>query len=146
MLWSRKWSLGLLATEAQNEATLGRNTNKWMPSTISEQNSENFSSFFLKHEIKFLFLIHPFFFFIYFFKKTFYSILWYSWLTNNAVIISDEYQRDSSTHIHVSILPQTPLPSRLPHNTEQSSMCYTVGPCWLSILNTVVCTCTSKTP
>ena len=36
--------------------------------------------------------------------------------------------------MHVSILPQTPLPSRLPHNIEQSSMCYTVSPCWLSIL------------
>ena len=35
---------------------------------------------------------------------------------------------------YVSILPQTPLPSRL-HNIEQSSMCYTVGPCWLFILN-----------
>ena len=40
--------------------------------------------------------------------------------------------------IHASILPQTRLPSRLPHNTEQSSLCYTVG--WLSILNTAVCT------
>lgn len=38
-------------------------------------------------------------------------------------------------HIHVAILPQTPLPSWLPHNNEQSSLCYTVGPCWLSILN-----------
>ena len=42
--------------------------------------------------------------------------------------------------------PQTPLPSRLPHNIEQSSPCYTVGPCWLSILNTAVCTCWSKLP
>ena len=36
--------------------------------------------------------------------------------------------------IHVSILPQTPLPSRLPHNPGQSSLCYPVGPCGLSIL------------
>ena len=42
-------------------------------------------------------------------------------------------------YIHVSIFPQVPLPSRLPHNIEQSSMCYTVGPCWLSILNIAVC-------
>ena len=35
--------------------------------------------------------------------------------------------------IHVSILPQIPFPSRLPYNIEQSSMCYTVGPCWLSL-------------
>ena len=49
-------------------------------------------------------------------------------------------------HIHVLILPQTPLPFRLPHNTEQSSMCYREGPCWLSILNIVVCTFLSQTP
>ena len=30
--------------------------------------------------------------------------------------------------------------------TEQSSLCYTVGPCWLSILNIAVCTRWSKTP
>ena len=41
---------------------------------------------------------------------------------------------DSAICIHVSILPQTPLPSRFPHNFEQSFLCYTVGPCWLSIL------------
>ena len=45
----------------------------------------------------------------------------------------------SHIHIHVSILPQTPLPSRLPHNTEQSSLCYAVVPCQLSILNPAVC-------
>ena len=44
------------------------------------------------------------------------------WPTNNVVTVSGEQQRDSATHIHVSILPQTPLPSRMPHNTEQSSM------------------------
>ena len=35
-------------------------------------------------------------------------------------------KRDSAIHIHVSVLPQTPLQSRLPHDTEHSSMCYTV--------------------
>ena len=40
-------------------------------------------------------------------------------------------------HIHISILPQTHLPFRLPHNTEQSSMCYTIGPYWLSIIHFV---------
>jgi hypothetical protein len=50
------------------------------------------------------------------------------------VTVLGEQQRDSATHIHVSILPQTPLPSRLPYNIEQSSICYTVGPCWLFIL------------
>ena len=49
-------------------------------------------------------------------------------------------------HIYISTLPQTPFPSRLPHNLGQISMCYTVGPCWLSILNTAVCTCPLQTP
>ena len=44
-----------------------------------------------------------------------------------------------SVHIRVSVLPQTPLPSRLPHNIEQGSLCYTVGPCWLTVLNIAVC-------
>ena len=48
--------------------------------------------------------------------------------------------KGSAVHIHVSILPQTPLPSRLPRDTEQCSLSYTVGPCWLTILNTAVCT------
>ena len=56
-------------------------------------------------------------------------------LINNVVIISDEQRRDSAIYIHVSILLQTPLPSSLPQNIEKSPMCYTVGPCWLSILN-----------
>ena len=60
------------------------------------------------------------------------------------VIVSGELQRDSAIHICVSILPQTPLLSRLPYNIEQSSMCYIVGPCWLSILNRAVCTCPSE--
>ena len=38
----------------------------------------------------------------------------YSQLTSNAVMVSGEKQRDSAIHIHVSILPQTLLPPRLP--------------------------------
>ena len=45
-------------------------------------------------------------------------------LINSIVIVSGGQQRDPA--IHVSILPQTSLPSRLPSNTEQSSLCYTV--------------------
>ena len=74
----------------------------------------------------------------------FYFILGYSHLTNGVVIVSGEQGRDSAIHIHVSFLPQTPLPSRLPHNIEQSSLCYIVGLCWLSILNTEVYTCLSR--
>ena len=68
--------------------------------------------------------------------------------TNSVVIliVSGEQQKDSAIHTHIYILPQTPLPSRLSHNIEQSSICYTVGPCWLSILNISVCTCWSQTP
>ena len=49
-------------------------------------------------------------------------------------------------HIHVSILFQILFPFRLLQSTEQSSLCYTVGPCWLSILNIAMCTCQSQTP
>ena len=69
---------------------------------------------------------------------TFYFIMEYSQLT---VTVSGGQQKDSAIHIHVSIVPQTPFPSGLPHNIEQSSLCYTVGPCWLSMLNIAVCTC-----
>ena len=55
--------------------------------------------------------------------------------------VSGGEQKDSAIHTHVSILPQTLLPSRLPCNTEHSSMCYTVGPCWSSVLNIAVSTC-----
>ena len=47
---------------------------------------------------------------------------------NNVEIISGGQQSDSAIHIHVSVLPQTPLPSRLPHNIKQSSLCSTVSP------------------
>ena len=76
-----------------------------------------------------------------FFFFNFYCVLKYSQLTNNVVIVSGEPRRDSVIHIHVSILPQAPLPPRLPQNTEQNSLCCTAGPCWVSILNTAVCTC-----
>ena len=57
------------------------------------------------------------------------------WPTSNVVILSGGQQRDSVIRVHVFILPQTPLPSRLPHNIEQSSLCCAIVPCWLSILN-----------
>ena len=40
--------------------------------------------------------------------------------------------KTTQPYIHMSILSQTPLPPRLPCNTEQSSLCYTGSPCWLS--------------
>ena len=62
------------------------------------------------------------------------------------MIASSRPKSNSATHIHVSILPQSPLLSRLPHNSEQSSLCYKVGPCWLSILKTALCTCPYPPP
>ena len=59
-------------------------------------------------------------------------------LINNLVIVSGEEQRDSAIRIHVSILPQTPLLCRLPHDIEQSSLWHMVGPCWLPTLNITV--------
>ena len=56
---------------------------------------------------------------------TFYFVLEYSQLTM-LVIVTGGQQRDSAIHIHVSFLPQTPLPSRLTHNIQQDSLCYTV--------------------
>ena len=44
-------------------------------------------------------------------------------LINSVGIVSGGQQRNSAIHMHAFILPQTPLLSRLTHNTEQSSMC-----------------------
>ena len=42
------------------------------------------------------------------------------------MIVSGGQQRDPAIDAHVSVLPQTPLPSRLPHNIKRISLCYTV--------------------
>ena len=39
-----------------------------------------------------------------------------------------------------------PFHDRLLQDIEYSSLCCTVGPCWLSILYIVVCICESQTP
>ena len=50
---------------------------------------------------------------------------------NSAVIVSGGQQWTQPHVFRVSILPppQTPLPSRLPHNPEQSSLSSIAGPC-----------------
>ena len=68
------------------------------------------------------------------------------WLINNVVIVSDVQQSDSVIHIHVPILFQILFPFRLLHSIGQSSLCYTVDPCWSSILNIAVDTCQLHTP
>ena len=62
--------------------------------------------------------------YVFFFIKKFLNFLFFIGvkLINTVVIVSGEQQRDSFIHIRVSILPQTPLPSRLPHNIEESFM------------------------
>ena len=46
--------------------------------------------------------------------------------------------KGTQPYIYVSILPHAPLSSRLPHNIEQTFMFFSVGSCWLSILNIAV--------
>ena len=54
------------------------------------------------------------------------------------MIVSGVQQSDSVIINMYSILFQILFPFRLLRNVESSSLCYTVGPCWLSILNTAV--------
>ena len=56
------------------------------------------------------------------------------------MLVSGVQRRDSVIHIHVPILFKILFPFSLLQNTEQSSLCYMVGSCWLSILNIAVYT------
>ena len=58
-------------------------------------------------------------------------------MINNIVLVSGVQQSDSVIHIEVSILFQIPFPFRLLQNTEQSSLCYTVGPCSAYMLSPI---------
>ena len=60
-------------------------------------------------------------------------------MVDNVVLVSGVQQSDSLIQIHVCMRFQILFLFRLLHNIEQSSLYYTVGPCWLSILNTVMC-------
>ena len=62
-------------------------------------------------------------------------------IDNVVMIVSGVQQSDSVICIHVSILFQIAFPFKLLHNIELSSLRYTAGPCWLSILDLAVCTC-----
>ena len=55
-------------------------------------------------------------------------------LINNGGIVSSAHQSDSVIHIYVFILFQIIYPFRFLHDMDQSSLCYTVDPCWLFIL------------
>ena len=86
------------------------------------------------------------------------SLTWWTWVWVNSTswwwtgrpgvlwfMGSQRVGHDWATELNW-ILPQIPLLSRLAHKIEQSSMCYTVSFCWLSILNIAVCTWPSQSP
>ena len=76
------------------------------------------------------------------FKKTFYFVLEYSRVT--MVWRFQVKGRGSATCVHVSILPQTPFPSRLPRILEEFPVLYRRS--WLVILSIAECTCPSQSP
>ena len=51
------------------------------------------------------------------------------------------YSKVIQLHTHTHVLFQILFDYRLLQDTEYSSLCYTVGPCSLSILYIVVCIC-----
>ena len=67
----------------------------------------------------------------------FFNFLFYSGieLINNVVLVSGIQQSDSIILIHVAILSKILFLCRLLQSIEQSSLCYILGPCWLSVLN-----------
>ena len=80
-------------------------------------------------------VLMPYFFFFshsFFLKKDFLFYIGVQ-LINNVVLASGVHQSNSVVHIHVSILFQIVFPIMLLQSVKQSFLCYTVGPCWLSI-------------
>ena len=63
-------------------------------------------------------------------------------LINNFVLVSGVQLSDSviHTHTHTYILFNIHFHYGLSQDIKYSSLCYTGGPCWLSVLNQVVCT------
>ena len=64
------------------------------------------------------------------FKNYFKNLLYIgAELINNVVLVSGVQQSNSVIHIHMPILFQILFLFMLLQNIEQSSLCYTVGPC-----------------
>ena len=57
------------------------------------------------------------------------------WSINHVILVSGIQQSDSIILIHVAILSKILFLCRLLQSIEQSSLCYILGPCWLSVLN-----------
>ena len=58
-------------------------------------------------------------------------------MINNVVLVSD-VQHSIVTHGHGSLLCQILSPFTFLHHTEQSCLCYTEGPYWLSIFFNII--------
>ena len=67
-----------------------------------------------------------------------------SLLINNVVMVSGNWKGFSYTYTYIHSFSSS-FPLRLLQNIKQSSLCYTVGPCWLSVVNIAVCTCQPQT-
>ena len=75
----------------------------------------------------------------------FFNLLFILYWSTVSVLVSGVQQIDSVIHIHLPFFVRFCSLYRLLQNIEQSSLCYTVGPCWISILNISVYTCPSQT-
>ena len=64
-------------------------------------------------------------------------LLKYSWFT--MLCCFQVYSKVIKLYLYIFF--QTFFPYKLLQNVEYSSLCYTIGPCWLSILYIVVCLC-----
>ena len=69
-------------------------------------------------------------------------LLEYSWFIMS--IVSGIWQSDSVIHIFIHF--QILYPHRLLQNIECTSLCCTLGSCWLSILYIVLCACQQQAP
>ena len=70
-----------------------------------------------------------------------FSLIYFTdvYLIYNIVLVSGVQQSDLVIYIYVYILFHILFHYGLLQDTEYSSLCYTVGPCCLSILNVIVC-------
>ena len=69
-------------------------------------------------------------FYLYILNTFFYLCILYWSITNLQCCDSFRWEAQGLSHAYPCIhSPQSPLRSRLPHKNEQSSLCYTVGPC-----------------
>ena len=63
---------------------------------------------------------------------------------SNVLFISTVQQNDSVIHIYTFYFIFFSI--SLSQDIEHNSLCYTVGPCYLSILCIIICICLSQTP